>query len=259
VTSPNSSSNPAYHPAYAGQQDDAKDMDHEHKDGEMNDEDSRAEDIGAAASRIKIYVKPSGQASEEVLARRSRKNSQSRSRANKHRDQVATIDTKNAMLRSPEEQAIWETHQLRRKRKNDRSRERAVEKKHEIDKIMVKPESKRTRIEKQFLDSTLGAKRRKNEGDRLRRHRLKELGLSPKGSMGKPGIPARGPLPPKYQDISRSKQGEPPHHHVGGYAMPPPHGYGAHPMMQPPPHQPHHHEQHPGEGPHSPGEPMYQL
>ena len=102
-------------------------------------------------------------------------------------------------------------------------------------------------MEMQFLETALGAKRRKNEGDRLRRHRLKELGLSPKGSMGKPGIPARGPLPSKYHEAARSKQIEQTSHAPhGGYGVPPPHGYGAHAMMPPP----HYHEQQ-GEG--SPG------
>jgi hypothetical protein len=227
-------------------------------DGNMNNAEINPEDIGAAASRVKVYVKPSGQASEEVLARRSRKNFQSRSRASKHREHIEMIEAKDASERTPEEQQLFETHQMRRKRKNDRSRERALEKKGEIDRILAKAEKERTRIEIQFLDNALGSKRRKNEGDRLRRSRLKELGLSPKGSIGKPGIPARGPLPSKYQElsVSRSKQIEQPHH-VGqnGYMMPhPPHAYGAHAMMPPP----HHHEHQP-DGSNSPPAGMYQL
>lgn len=203
-----------------------------------------SEDAAAAASRIKVYVKSSGQASDEVLARRSRKNAQSRSRAAKHREYIAQIENKPEAERTLEEQQVFQTHQMRRKRKNDRSRERALEKKMEIDRILAKPENKRSRIELQFLDSALGAKRRKNEGDRLRRHRLKELGLSPKGSGGKPGIPARGPLPVKYQELARSKQIE---QAPLGYGMPPP-GYGPPGMMPPPPH----YQEAPSEGPTSP-------
>ena len=190
-----------------------------------------------SANRVKVYVKPSRQASEEVLARRARKNAQSRSRASKHRQRIAEVEKKPESERTPEEVQLYETHQTRRQRKNDRSRERALEKKEEIEKILAKPENKRTRIEMQFLETALGAKKRKNEGDRLRRNRLKNLGLSPKSAIGKPGIPARGPLPTQYQHLAQ-KEGPVPAHN--GYGMPPP--YGAHPMMNP-----HHHHEHPAE------------
>jgi hypothetical protein len=145
--------------------------------------------------------------SQDVLDRRSRKNAQSRSRASKLRERIAIIETKPESERNEEEKQIFAQFEARRQRKNDRSRERALEKKEEIDRILVKPEKKRSKIEKQFLDGALGAKKRKNEGDRLRRQRLKELGLSSKTTGLKPGISARGPIPP-YR------------------GMPPPHGYG---------------------------------
>jgi hypothetical protein len=68
-------------------------------------------------------------------------------------------------------------HDQRRQKKNDRSRDRALENKEEIDRILAKPEKKRTRIENQFLENALGSKKRKNQGDRLRRSRLKSLGV----------------------------------------------------------------------------------
>lgn len=216
--------------------------DGEQKEGAEGDIVS--DDINAVASRIKIYVKQSGQASEEVMARRSRKNAQSRARAAKHREYVAMIEAKDPSERTPEECQVLETHQMRRKRKNDRSRERALEKKEEADKILAKPEANRTKIENQFLEAAMSAKKRKNEGDRLRRRRLKDLGLASKG-LGKPGISARGPLPSKYAaDMAHTKQMEL-NHHVGVYGMPP-HGYV--PMIPPPP--PH---EHAVEDPHSPG------
>lgn len=221
-------------------------MKEEQKEG--RERDVMSDDIGGAAS-IKIYVKQRGQASEEVMARRARKNAQSRARAMKHRQYVAAIEAKDPSEMTPEEQLIWDTHQMRRKRKNDRSRERALEKKAEIDRLLQKSVNGRSKIEKHFLENALGAKRRKNEGDRLRRQRIKELGLATKGGDTKPGISARGPLPSKYQDLARSKQLEQ-HHHVGPYGMPP-HGY---PMMPPP--RPH---EHTGDAPHSPGAGMYQL
>lgn len=220
--------------------------------GEGKDDDKKASAhnpvmpsaLGSAA-RLKTYIKPRLPSSQDVLDRRSRKNAQSRSRANKLRDRIAIIETKGAVERNEEERQIFSQYEARRQRKNDRSRERALEKKEEIDRILSKPEKKRTKIERQFLDGALNAKKRKNEGDRLRRQRLKDLGLPSKVTGLKPGISARGPL--------------------GGYpGMPPPHRYpgqmGEIPMSPMPPmgshhHHPHHHPmQSPGGyGPGSPG------
>lgn len=181
--------------------------------------------LGSAA-RLKTYIKPRMPSSQDVIDRRSRKNAQSRSRAAKLRERIAVIETKPDSERNEEEKQIFAQFEARRSRKNDRSRERALEKKEEIDRILAKPEKKRTKIEKQFLEGALGAKKRKNEGDRLRRQRLKELGLSSKSTGLKPGISARGPIPP-YR------------------GMPPPHGYGPQmgeiPMSPMPPMGAHHH------------------
>lgn len=184
-------------------------------------------------ARLKTYIKPRIPSTQEVLDRRSRKNAQSRARAAKLRDRISEIESKPEQDRTEEERTIYSQYEARRQRKNDRSRERALEKKEEIDRILAKPEKKRTKIEKQFLETALSAKKRKNEGDRLRRQRLKELGLSSKGTGVKPGISARGPLPPQYQQQGRPQGGHyqdipmsplptmPHHHHSpGGFGSP---------------------------------------
>jgi len=187
---------------------------------------------GSNTARLKTYIKPRIPSTQEVLDRRSRKNAQSRARAAKLRERIIEVENKPESERTEEERTIYQQYEARRQRKNDRSRERALEKKEEIDRILSKPEKKRTKIEKQFLETALSAKKRKNEGDRLRRQRLKELGLSSKGTGVKPGISARGPLPPQYtqarghySDIPMSPLPTMPHHHhsPGGYGSP---GYG---------------------------------
>jgi hypothetical protein len=218
------------------------------KDGSQDhpdaiDDDDVTEDsnpiMGApVTARVRVYVKPNRQASQEVLARRSRKNAQSRARASKHREQMMEVELKTPSERDEQEVSLLGHWMNRRHRKNDRSRDRALEKKEEIDRILMKPDSKRTRIENSFLDTALGAKKRKNEGDRLRRTRLKDLGLSPKGTLGKPGIPARGPIPTQYQE--RMPPPGPPAIHLDAYGMPPPPHYAGVPHMMPPLPHPHH-------------------
>ena len=199
------------------------------EDGKQDDSEEQEGIVpGAVTARLKTYIKPRIPSTQDVLDRRSRKNAQSRARASKLRDRIIEIEKNSLNERNDEESEIFAQYEARRQRKNNRSRERALEKKEEIDRILSKPEKKRTKIEKAFLDNALGSKKRKNEGDRLRRHRLKELGLSTKGSGMKPGISARGPLPHKYH----------PHHM-------PPHGYPGHmgdiPMSPMPPMAGHHH------------------
>jgi hypothetical protein len=113
--------------------------------------------------------------------------------------------------RDEEESLIWSQYEQRRQRKNDRSRERAMERKEEIDRILAKPEKKRTKIEKSFLDTALYSKKRKNEGDRVRRQRLKDMGIPTKGPGMKPGINVQLPMA-----------------HHGYHHGPPHHGYGGH-------------------------------
>lgn len=178
------------------------------QDVSSQSEDDRESQIipGAVTARLKTYIKPRIPSTQEVLGRRSRKNAQSRARASKLRDRIIDIEMVSDSVRSEEEKRLFRQYENRRQRKNDRSRERALEKKEEIDRILSRPDRKRSKIEKQFLGTALVAKKRKNEGDRLRRQRLKDLGLSTKGASGiKPGISARGPLPVQYQDPQEIK------------------------------------------------------
>lgn len=93
--------------------------------------------------------------------------------------------------------------------------------------ILANPEKMRTEIEM-----------RKNEGDRLRRQRLKDLGLSTKGTGVKPGVSARGPLPPQYQH----QHGGHPHYPQMGdihmSPMPHPHMHSPQYLQSPYPHMP---------------------
>jgi hypothetical protein len=174
---------------------------------------------GAVTARLKTYIKPRLPSTQDVVDRRSRKNSQSRARATKLRGRIGEIESKVEVERDEEESLIWSQYEQRRQRKNDRSRERAMERKEEIDRILGKAEKKRTKIEKSFLDTALYSKKRKNEGDRMRRQRLKDMdgqrlkdmGNLGKGSGMKPGILGRGPMA-----------------HLGYHLGPPYAGYGGH-------------------------------
>lgn len=201
-------------------------MDHhgmEHGDGQEGDIVPGA----VTAGRLKTYIKPRIPTTQDVLDRRARKNAQSRARAAKLRDRIAHVEIKPNEVRSEEEETVFQQFENRRKRKNDRSRERAMEKKEEIDRILAKPEDKRTKIEKQFLDNALNSKKRKNEGDRLRRQRLKEMGLAAKGAAMKAAAMARA---------ARHGYGAypPPPYGYGPPMSPMPMGYPQHPHMQSP-------------------------
>mmetsp|Transcript_39108 Transcript_39108/g.55053 ORF Transcript_39108/g.55053 Transcript_39108/m.55053 type:complete len:432 (-) Transcript_39108:405-1700(-) len=154
--------------------------------GSISGEDG---DEASSFARMKLYVKSKVPTRQEILDRRERKNSQSRSRAAKMRDRMKEIAEKPAEERNEEEKSLLDQFEARRQRKNDRSRERAIERKSEIDRILNKPERKRSKLEKQFLETALTAKQRKNEGDRLRRQRIKVLGK--KGPVK--GVQARPP------------------------------------------------------------------
>jgi hypothetical protein len=184
---------------------------------------------GKSASNLKVYVKPKGlNVPPEVVERRSRKNANSRARAAKHRGRVVVIEQRPQSEWTEEERKIIEVHYKRRNQKNDRSRERALEKKAEIDRILSKPENGRTKLEMQFLNNALGARARKNEGDRVRRRKLKELGVAHIGRNHK-----------QYTSVaSPSKGGSggghfPPQQQYSGYP-PPPYGYGGYPPPPPP-------------------------
>lgn len=208
--------------------------DDDDKADDMGD-DEEGEDIvpGAVTARLKTYIKPRIPTTQDVLDRRARKNAQSRARAAKLRQRVVEIEKKPEEDRTEEEREIFAQFEHRRQRKNDRSRERALEKKEEIDRILAKSEKKRTKIEKQFLDNALGAKKRKNEGDRLRRQRLKQMGISSKtglkgagGHMGRSGYQHYQPYsaPPHMGEIPMSPMPMGGHHsHMqspGGFGSP---------------------------------------
>jgi hypothetical protein len=171
---------------------------------------------------LKVWIKPSyTPVNQEVLDRRGRKNAQSRARAARLKLRIVDIENKAPEDRNEEEQRIWGQYENRRDKKNNRSRERALEKKEEIDRILSRPEGQRSKIEKQFLENALGAKKRKNEGDRLRRLRMKAMGIPAKGGR-RPGVTARGgPMPPMVW--------------MGPGYYPPPHHAGMIPPPRPPP------------------------
>ena len=125
---------------------------------------------------------------QDIMNRKVRKNAQSRSRAARLREKVDGIKTKVDELKTDDESRLYSTFEERRARKNNRSRERALEKKAELDRITIKPESERNKDEAEILNIAMTAKRRKNEGDRLRRERLKKMGLKVKP----PGVSIRG-------------------------------------------------------------------
>eukprot|EP00578_Thalassiosira_sp_NH16_P019827 CAMPEP_0181096084 /NCGR_PEP_ID=MMETSP1071-20121207/10847_1 /TAXON_ID=35127 /ORGANISM="Thalassiosira sp., Strain NH16" /LENGTH=498 /DNA_ID=CAMNT_0023178475 /DNA_START=85 /DNA_END=1582 /DNA_ORIENTATION=- len=202
------------------------------------------------AKRSRLRIKTP----QDIMNRKIRKNSQSRHRAARLRDKVDTIKSKGEEL-TEEEAQLYDTVEERRHRKNNRSRERALEKKAELERITAKPEDERTPQETEILNIAVNAKRRKNEGDRLRRERIKKMGLKSKppgmsirsrprkplsgegilpygaAPPGMPGIPDVGPPPGVGPPIM---PGMPPLLHAGpdAYQYPPP---APHPHAYPPP------------------------
>lgn len=138
-----------------------------------------------------------------------------------------------------------------RERKNNRSRERANEIKEKVDAIMAKPAEIRSKREVHFLEIHRNRKIRKNEGDRLRRRRIKELGLDQrsKGDDHKPPcVTARGPLPLELQQklAQRGKEarlqpaGSPPRDPYNYPSALPPYQVPSYPNFAPPPPPPPH-------------------
>jgi hypothetical protein len=166
----------------------------------MGDDDDDDESKEPTAANLKTYVKPAMAKNPAVLIRRQRKNQESRRRANTSKKRMAEIAAKPRHERTDEEDRLLEAFENRRNQKNERSKERLKEKKETMDLILSKPAHKRTKVEINFLEQNMSAKQRKNEGDRLRRERLKQLGLDRPAGFGgpKPGVSARGPLPKEY-------------------------------------------------------------
>ena len=128
----------------------------------------------------------------EVAERKHRKNNQSRARAARLRERISEIKKKPEDARTEDDLKVIEIFEERRRRKNERSRDRAIEKKQQLEAILAKPESKRSKEEKEMLDASMKSKARKNEGDRIRRERIKMMGLKGKGiSVSVRGRPRR--------------------------------------------------------------------
>jgi len=115
---------------------------------------------------------------KNVGERRTRKNAQSRTRAQRLKETISRIMARNPEERSPEEKVKLTTYEERRMRKNGRSRERAMERKQRCKEIREKSEEEWTEEEKAFMADTFVAKYKKNEGDRLRRKKMREGGYS---------------------------------------------------------------------------------
>lgn len=131
----------------------------------------------------------------------------SRRRLGQIQHEVAEIEAKPEHTRTEKEKERLKDYHESKSLKNRRSRERAIEQKRAIELILSKSEDERTMDEKFFLDELIQRKRRKNEGDRLRRLRLKELGLLDKKNLPleqKPRISARGPLPASLVAAART-------------------------------------------------------
>jgi len=159
----------------------------------------------SSSSRLLRSRVSTSTAGEDVISleRKAKKNAQSRARAAKLRERIKSVKDLEEEQKSEEQKKLIETFEERRRRKNERSRERAIEKKKEIERILSKPESIRTDKEKLDLEIAMRAKEKKNRGDRIRRERIKMMGLS-KGK--KPPLPRGRPRKRKEPDLS-SKTG----------------------------------------------------
>ena len=145
-------------------------------------------------------VKKTSREEAIILERKNRKNAQSRARAAKLRNKIKTVKEMSEEEKSDEQRKLIEVFEERRRRKNERSRERAIEKKEKISRILRKPEHERTAQEKLDLEIATKAKEKKNRGDRIRRERIKMMGLL-KGK--KPPLPRGRPRKRKDPPIEQ--------------------------------------------------------
>jgi len=153
--------------------------------------------LGATASGMQITPIDSS-------VKRTKKNIQSRARAAQLRQRMEDIKKKPAEERTEEEAKLFRLYEERREKKNERSRERAIEKKCGVERVLAIPEDQRTEEDNLNLHIALKAKLRKNEGDRMRRERIKKMGL-------KSGTPSRSRGRPKKQqpkEADSSKESE---------------------------------------------------
>lgn len=105
--------------------------------------------------------------------RRSRRNLQSRVRAEKRRERIAMIQSKPENERSEEEKEELAEHMLKKQKKNENARERDQQRKSEIERIHSKPEHERTEEEVEFLKKCKERKQRRNLADAKRRLKKK--------------------------------------------------------------------------------------
>lgn len=151
-------------------------------------------------SKLTIYVKskiPSGIQHECLELKRAG----ARYRAARKRQKVADIAAKAASKRSAQEEAFLRKHEATRVRKNALGHQQALDVAAKVQAILSKPESQRTVLETLFLARQEAKKKRKNQGDKLRRQRLKQMGLDGRSTLPLGGVSARGPLSPQAQGM----------------------------------------------------------
>ena len=102
------------------------------------------------------------------------------------RSKISTL--KHIPDKTPQEESLVNKYEQRRLSKNNRTRQRAAEKKALLESIQAKTEDQRSAEESEILRIAMAKRERKNEGDRLRRVKLKEMGLKTKP----PGMKIRG-------------------------------------------------------------------
>ena len=108
--------------------------------------------------------------------RRDKKNSRSRSRAARLKDQIEAIKAKSPEERTQEEKKQFDTYEERRLRKNQKLREKANEQKRKLEEVTSKVKKELTHEEQIFMDEMLEKKIRKSDADRSRRARMHSSG-----------------------------------------------------------------------------------
>jgi hypothetical protein len=112
------------------------------------------------------------------------KRAKSRLRAALLKSKVNTL--KSSSYKTPQDEKFIRKFEEKRHKKNTRTRQRVAEKRAQIETILAKPEAERSSQERDLLKIAAAKRARKNENDRLRRVRLKEMGLKSKPSRMSP-------------------------------------------------------------------------
>jgi len=173
------------------------DQDHDSDQEDHNDEDDASavnEQVEAILKNLKVYCRSKKQSDQQikrcVQARKSTKN---------RKLHIDTILEKDAADWTQEEKRDVDRSEQQRYEKNLQSRKRSAVLKQRVAAIQAK-QQKCTTIEMEYLEQQISRKKRKIEGDRLRRSRLKKLGLT--RPTPKPRVSARGPLPDHMEQPS---------------------------------------------------------